>query len=507
MEVIHIAPEDNRYTIRERLRRASEKQLLLVLSWEVEKGWSRTLDYEVLLREALRQQLEVAWAVDDPDRRVLPRELGFPVFASEAEAQEYYARVGGFPELRARTSRPTLAPRAPWAEELRPPPLPLPRRRSPWVFALQLLVFFGVLVTLGIFFFYTWPQATITLVPQGATYDRIVIVSVDPTAQDVDLQRNVIPSRRIGDEFEAAAQVATTGRGYAISGRARGRVVLTNLLGQDYRVPEGTIVRTTATSYPVRFETTAEVVIPSFGQADVSVEALEEGPRGNVDAYQINLVEGVVGFAVRATNPQPVSGAASDVIATVTDADRARAWELAAQQVMAQAHDGLQASGYLQPGEFLPRQPLIVQAAPKIAYSNIIGEGSDTLGIALRLLVTGEAVSAADVQAVAYRGLLTTLPAGYTLIDTRFTYGEAAEEDIGPGAFSFYVTAEGYATHRLDSSSIHALIHGKTVAEAQAALAELPLVEPPQIVMNPTWFPFIPRLPMRINIRVAPQGW
>ena len=37
-----------------------------------------------------------------------------------------------------------------------------------------------------------------------------------------------------------------------------------------------------------------------------------------------------------------------------------------------------------------------------------------------------------------------------TLIDARFEYGEAAEEDVGPGLFTFYVTAYGYAAANID---------------------------------------------------------
>jgi len=52
--VLQIAPTDDRYTVRELLRRATVKQLLLVLPWEVsDKGWRAPLDFEVLARASL----------------------------------------------------------------------------------------------------------------------------------------------------------------------------------------------------------------------------------------------------------------------------------------------------------------------------------------------------------------------------------------------------------------------------------------------------------------------
>ncbi len=315
----------------------------------------------------------------------------------------------------------------------------------------------------------------------------------------------VIPSVRVGDEFEGYAEVVTSGRGYAFSGRATGWVLFTNLLGQDYQVPAGTVVRTSAGSYPVRYETTEGVTVPAFGQAQANVEALVEGPRGNVDAYQINLVEGVVGFAIRTTNPEPIAGAESQTVRTVSQADRDRAWDLAAQQVMAEAYNGLQEMASEVPGQFLPRQSLVVQATPKEAYSNLVGETTDVLGLSLRLLVTGQAVTTRDAQAVAYQHLAAQLPEGYTLSEARFGIGEAAEEDVGPGLFTFYVTAHGRGTAQIDAEAVQAMVQGTGIEQARERLQDaLPLSAPPEVSVSPSWFPYIPFVSMRTKIEIVP---
>ncbi|MBN1261047.1 MAG: hypothetical protein JXB35_10240 [Anaerolineae bacterium] len=511
MEVIRISPADDRLTVRAMLTRVAEQRVLIVLPWEatpsLEKGWSHPLDFELLLRTAQERELEVAWAVDDPGRRSFVRKAGFPVFASEAAAQARVAEKGSFPSLRvpeklARPKRPL------WAEDPQKP-RPLVQRRQPvWLIAIELVVAGAVLLALISAALLSWPSARIVLVPQGMTYSRVVAISVDPELTEVDLQRSIIPARRIGDEFESYVEVGTSGRGFTFTGRARGQVLFTNLLGQDYRVPAGTVVRTTAGSYPVRYATTNEVILPAFGQGMASVEALDEGTRGNVDPYQINLVEGVVGFAVRVTNPDPISGAQSTAVATVIDADRERAWNLAAQKAMAEAYNGLQDSTYLESGEFLPNQALVIQATPKQAYTHLVGEQTPVLGLALRLLITGEAINVTNVQAVAYRQLATQLPEGYKLLDARFEYGEAAEEDVGPGIFTFYVTTHGYAAATIDTASITELILGKPKEDAAALLMEsLPLARPPQITVTPDWFPNIPFLPIRTQIEVVPLDW
>jgi len=237
------------------------------------------------------------------------------------------------------------------------------------------------------------------------------------------------------------------------------------------------------------------------------VEALVEGPRGNIDAYQINLVEGVAGFAIRVTNPEPIAGAQSTTVRTVSEGDRDRAWDLAAQQVMATAYNGLQEMAAEEPGRFLPRQSLVIQAAPRAAYTHLVGEQTDVLGLSLRLLVTGEAVDARDVQEVAYHQLLMQLPEDYTLTGAQYSIGEAAEEDVGYGQFTFYVTAEGLATAKVDAEAAKEIVLGERVEDAVAALASaLPLAAPPEVTVSPSWFPYVPRLPVRTEVEVRAAG-
>ncbi len=349
------------------------------------------------------------------------------------------------------------------------------------------------------------PSAEITLYPAHHTYSRIAPISVDPLAEVVDLQQSVIPAVRVGDEFSGYAEVSTTGRGFAFSGRAEGSVLFTNLLGQDYKVPANTIVRTSSGSFPVRYKTTQDVTIPAFGQAETPVTAFEEGPRGNVDAYQVNLVEGVVGFAARVTNPNPITGAESKTVNIVSENDRERAWTAAAQQVMAVANNGLQELAATESGRFLPNQALLIQSSPRVAYTHVVGEQTNSVGLSLMLLVTGYSVDVVDAQAVAFKQLTTQLPDNYTLTDARFEYSEAAEEDVGSGIFTFYVTAYGYATARIDTTEVVELTLGKPVEEAISAMqSSLSLSRPPEVTISPDWFQYIPRLPIRVNITIVP---
>jgi hypothetical protein len=504
VKVITIAPEDNRYTIREALHQCYQEPVLVILTWEILKGWQSELDYEVLLRESVERQLTIAWVIDDPEIRKVARKAGFPVFRSEQSAETHFNQKGVFPALKVQQKPPR--PKRPWyASTVKRTKPPRFSKQPVWMLALESIVLLIVMFFVAITMYLAVPSAEITLHPSHITYSRIITVAVDPQAEAVDLQQGIIPALRVGDEFSGYAEVSTTGRGYSFSGRAEGSVLFTNLLGQEYRVPANTIVRTSSGSYPVRYSTTQDVIVPAFGQAETPVVALEDGPRGNVDAYQVNLVEGVVGFAARVTNPTPITGAESKTVSIVSENDRERALVVATQQVLAVAYNGLQELASADTGRFLPNQTLVIQSSPKVAYTHVVGEQTNSLGLSLVLLITGYSVNVVDAQAVALKHLTAQLPDGYNLTDARFEYGEAAEEDVGPGEFSFYMTSFGYAAARINTSEVEELTLGKPVEEAIDALqSSLPLSSPPEITVSPEWFKYVPRLPVRVNITVVP---
>ena len=468
---------------------------------------SNELDFGLLRREADRYQLEIAIISADPNRRVLARRCGFPAFAGVEGAQS--ARV-----WRGRSSRLTEPPpRHWWDEEVALEPRaarPLPRWID-WIkLAMRFAVFLLVLAILAGSGYAVIPRGTVTLVPAGREFTTIVPVSVDPDFESVDHTERVIPARRLGVYVAGRADVETTGTMSVVAGRATGVALFTNLLVQNYTVPAGTILRTSSTSYPLRFRTTADVAVPAGGQATVGIEALQEGG-GNVGAFQINRVEGVAASVVRVINPEPTSGAVARDARVVTQADYDRVRRLLMRQLLDQAYEG-EMRELLEPTEMLLRQSLRIEAVPKESYARFVTEQADTVGLEMQLLVSGLAMDVDNAEAVAYVYLSRRLPPGFALVDARFDLGEAAEEDIGPGQFTFFVTARGFASIALNSDRAVDLIRGQPVAQAREILrSEFPLAEEPRLTLWPEWpdrlkwLECFPLLPLRISVQVLPR--
>lgn len=505
--VIELQPQDDLVSIGHRFRWLDRGRVVLVLPWG-NRFLSRALDFDLVRREAERYQLEVAIVSPDPERRTLARRCGFPAFATVERAQ-------GAVVWRNRPAEQVEPPPRSWWDEdvdLRPRPV---RRRSRWLSWVKLgfhfLIFMLVLAVLAGTAYAIVPRGVVTLVPAGREFNTIVPVSVHADVESVDHAARLIPARRLGVYVNGYAEVETTGAMSIIAGRATGVVLFTNLLVQNYTVPAGTVVRTSSTSYPIRFRTTADVVVPAGGQATAPIEALEVGV-GNVGAFQINRVEGVAASAVRVTNPEPTGGAEVEDVRVVTQADYDRLRRQLMRQLLDQAYAG-EMSALVEPTEMLLRQSLRIEAVPKESYTRFVTEQADTVGLEMQLLVSGLAVDVDNAEAVAYVNLSRRLPPGYALVDAHFELGEVAEEDIGPGQFTFFVAARGYAAIGLDAETAVELVRGQPVEHARKRLmSEFPLADEPRIVLWPEWperlewLERLPLLPLRIRVEILPQG-
>jgi hypothetical protein len=288
-------------------------------------------------------------------------------------------------------------------------------------------------------------------------------------------------------------------------------VLFTNLLTQDYTVPVGTVVRTSSTSYPVRFRTTADVLVPALGQASAPVESLDAGV-GNVGAFEINQVEGVAAYALRVINPEPTGGAEAREARVVVQADYDRLRLQLMRQLLDRAYSEIAASDLVEPTEMLLRDSLRIEAVPKQAYNRFIGEQTDKVGLNMRVLVRGLKVDMGNAGTVAYNVLTRSLPPGHQLVDAHYELGEVAEEDVGPGLYTFFVTARGYAAVAIDPGAAVALVRGQPMSVASERLrAAFPLAEDPQITLWPEWpeslkwLERMPLLALRIQVQVVPR--
>lgn len=496
-QVIQLDAGSGLASLRQRLRDVSLGRVVVEIGWDA-RLLSRSLDFELLRREGLHRAMEIAIVSADPTRRGLAQRCGFAAFASVEQAT-------ASPAWRPLRKPSVEAPPVRWWEEPVPTRPPTPRRLSPRMESLRrgfrgttLIAVLFALLTTGVL---VVPTGKVVLVPQEEHFKTVVPVSVDPDAEAIDFGAMVVPSRKVGVEVEGYLSLPTTGTMDVAMGRAMGIVLFTNLLAQDYTVAAGTVLRTSSTNYPVRFRTTAEVAVPAGGQATVPIEALDDAG-GNVAAFQVNRVEGAASSAVRVTNPEPTTGAEAEETSAVSQEDYDRLEQELSNQLLGVASADME--GLLEVNESLLHESLRIEAVPKRAFDRFVGEQAQTVGLTLRLLVSGQAVDIDDAEAVAYSQIKQRIPEGFAPVSAAFEIGEESEEVIGPGPYALFVSAEAYAAAELDRDLAVELVRGSVLTDASTALlTNLPLGQQPRLSVWPAFFGRMPILPLRITVELA----
>ena len=153
---------------------------------------------------------------------------------------------------------------------------------------------------LAVVFWVVAPSATVRLTPATDQIGVTVAITADPELSDVDIENARMPATVVSLEATSHVTIESSGREDAGATLAQGRARLTNLTDGPLIVPPGTILATGDT-FPVRFETLEEVILPAGEAAasDVSIRALQE--RGIAFIYISHRIDEVMALSQRIT--------------------------------------------------------------------------------------------------------------------------------------------------------------------------------------------------------------
>jgi hypothetical protein len=563
----------------DRLEWADSERVVLVIPPDASILTGR-LDLLRIQRYASNHRIQIALVTVEPDQRTIARELGIPVFSTLERAErsrwrrrsstlpysEAIARVGQRPqpkELRPSDSRisgyiligmtagvvlvvsfdllsighldfelvrkdvvygivggAAAGVAAFGLARLFNRYLPGPFRWLRWV--LMTLVFaLGILAPVGAGYVIL-PEARLTLKPAEVPVSVITRITVlvpapdqDGGLEEIDFEGQRIAGRRISAEVGAEAVAGATGTSEVPSSRATGAVVFSNLLAQDYTIGENTVVRTSAGT-AVRFVTTGDVTVPPLGQAAVGIEAVEPGPKGNVDVGLINRVEGAAARAVRVTNPEPTRGGGVSQVRAVSQEDRDALRRTLLAELRAQGYERVlerpAAEGGLRDGEYLIPGSVRVFQVLHETFDRFATEEAESIKLDMRVLVTGVVVDLGDAYNLTRHVLSRRVPEGYQLTGVEYRPGLMGDNVVGEGTLTFFVEADGVAEASLEHDQVKHWLRGKSTEDGLALLStawqknELHVAELPQVEIWPDWaagrFPW---LIWRIQVAEVPS--
>lgn len=179
----------------------------------------------------------------------------------------------------------------------------------------------AVLTGLALLFVVVGPSATVVVAP--------VSVALGPAEYDLRAGPNNadINALTLGPSQITAKLTGTATGSRTVDSKASGVEHFQNSTTGDIRIGKGTIV---STSDNIRFQTTEDKVLPhssisplppfvTFGTVDIPIEAVDPGPRGNVDAKKITQGPQPALYSVQ--NPQPTTGGDSKKIPVIQQSD------------------------------------------------------------------------------------------------------------------------------------------------------------------------------------------
>ena len=485
-QIIYLEIDDDILTVRERLRRAQTKHVLLVVPAGC-KALQRLLDVRLLRRQAAALELDIALITDRADLRELAQDEGLVVFSRLAMGRRVKRhkrswRAGDMPGLEGMRAR-------------------IKKVRNPrwWRWVLGPLAFFAVLASLAATLLTVWPKATVHVTPAQEAIGLSTWVEADVSIRRVDWDRMRIPARVVQIEVVDRGEVETTGVTNVAAENAKGQVLFVNLTRRDVVIPVDTIVSTSAGT-PVRFRTVDPSAVGPRDRVRVNVEALEGGPGSNVREHLINRVEGVLASSLSVTNESGTFGGTTDQVQRVTHGDKQRVSDLLIAKLIQKAHAELNAE---LEGEFLPIETMwINQWSIRTNYDHHVNDKADVLELEMRGIVGGVVISEELAQEVVQHALERRVRGGFSLVPGSIQITRASLTEVDPDTAAVRFVMDGVALMEadIDARLLQTAIRGRRVDEAVVYLHSLPAEVEPVLEVEPAWMMRVPWFPFRISV-------
>ncbi|HKI52524.1 MAG TPA: baseplate J/gp47 family protein [Anaerolineales bacterium] len=487
-QIITLESHDDLISVRDRLSWAKTPRILLV--WpKHEKITLRQVDLKVLQRHAASLGAQLGLVTRQRRVRADAEALGLPVFTSTGEAQKV-----AWPEIK----RTRLQRKAP-DKTLREKREQIQVREVAWrerpvvrisVFLLGVL---SVLVLVALFI----PRAQVQLNPVKQTQSILIPVSANPSVNSVFITGS-IPAREKRIIVEGEQKILVTGEGIVPQSKAQGIVIFRNLTQGEITIPADTVVR----SGDVLFVTTDEVVIEAgVGEtAESEIEAVEGGIAGNLDAETIDTVDGRLSLSLSVTNPEPTEGGRERASVQATDSDRSRAKVLLLRILDDDARAGLEDE--LNSNDVLFDKSFMLSQIISENYDPPLGAAGSQLTLTMQVEYSIQYASASDLTELASLALTASRPPGFIPASEKVTFvSETDPTPLDDGSMRWTMRAEQELVQQVSSAYVTQLIQGLGSSAAQTRLEKnLPLLNKPKISLSPSWWPWMPIVPFRIEV-------
>ena len=495
--VIQLEQHDDLISVRDKMSWAKSPRILLI--WPPHKPANlRPLDMVLLKRHAASLGAKLGIASHSGVIRRSAMDTGIPVFNTSIEAQSEIwtnqtANLPGRKTKRRQTKRSALRTER---EQLSPVEPAWLRKASVriWIFSA------GVLAVL-VFFIILLPSATIRISPVSQPQMLTIPITIDPEATAVNIS-GIVPAYALSTIVEGSGEISATGNISIPEARASGVVEFSNLTQSSVQIPEGTIIRTVSEPLNRFFITESGVMPAGVGETiELPVRAIEGGFAGNVSPDSLQSIEGSLGLSLSVTNPEPLTGGVDANKTTANDDDRERLLEQVEESLIGQAMNEIEK--LMPSGGYLIVDSLYTEPVSMV-YDPPQGTPGARLSLNLKQKYQAYFIKSEDLISLGRLVLDSSTPEGYipqanTLMAS--PVGSPAVDDNGE--LTWELNAERVVLEELDPMEIISRVMGKTPFRAIENLSSIDMADKPEITLSPSWWLFLPSIPLRISVEMA----
>jgi hypothetical protein len=491
-QIIALESHDDLISVRDRMSWAKSPRILLV--WpKFEKVTLRPVDLRVLQQHARYLGADLGLVTRRADVRRDAIGFGIPVFDSTAAAQRDL-----WPERRSTRRR---GPRADHPN-LRMMKAEAKVNEAKWKSSPAARIGFflvGVLAALSVAALFV-PRAAVKLTPLSQRQNVTISVIASPSNPSVSINGDV-PVRSITLTVTGSQSAQITSQSSIPQTKAAGLARFKNLTQSEVSIPAGTVIYSVGQN-TVRFVTMNDTHLAGTVNAfvDVPITAEQPGAIGNLPANSIQAIEGSVGLSASVTNPEPTTGG-TDVVATApSDDDRRRVHDVLLSVLQADAERQIRAA--IGAKDLLLENTLQMGQVVNETYNPPAGQAGSLLTLTMSVEYRAQYVTADDLTRLAQMILNAAIPSGYVADANSLSFRETGvPASDSSGASHFEVQATRTLIHQINSEQASALVRGLSPrAAVQRLQSNLPLAAAPQIDVSPSWWPWLPLIPFRIEV-------
>lgn len=303
-------------------------------------------------------------------------------------------------------------------------------------------------------------------------------------------------------EVEVFRTTKVTGTINVPSVKAKGKIDFVNLTSDAVQIPVGLILRSSLDEKKeyITIET-GEIQAGIESKVSLQVEAVEAGGNGNAEVGEITAILGPFGLRLAAQNSEAILGGSDIGKSFPSTTDRNDLRELCMEELTNKAKIQIQKS--LAPDKVFLAETLKITEILLEDYFPAGDTPTDVLSLTLRAKVTSIVIPNEMFAANAKPYLDVLLPNKY-YPSRDISINNIKIEKVNPdGSINIILAASRLIKMAINVDEIKALSSGRLKKEViQVMEQQYHQYSPDVITIHPGWIQDLPRIPLRINVKV-----